>query len=106
MKLFYDHIIEIHIGDIIVKLEEFDISLEERKHLVSILDSILHHRIMGLILEELHPERHEIFLVNLNATPHNRGILDFLVSEVGNMEKKIDDEARKIKDEVLYEVLV
>lgn len=105
MRIFYDHLVEVYIGDLIVKIEEFDISNEERDHLTGIIDNILHHRLMHLILSGLEREDQEIFLASFTVCPHNIGIMEFLKEKSPDIEDEINSEVEDLKNEVLFEVL-
>lgn len=97
MKYFYSHILQIE--SIIMELDKMDLSLEERMHLASLIDSSLHHTILDAILSELSDEDKRAFLHHLKENDHEK-IWKFLTEKVDNIEDKIKKAADDLKDEL------
>lgn len=93
-KHFYSHIVETE--SIEIALAEMDISDQERRHLLEIAHSSLHHTVVDTILSELSPEDKEIFLDHLAANRHDE-IWKLLNKKTTNIEEKIRLAAKELK---------
>ena len=78
-KYFYSHIVET--SSISLALGNLDMTAEERSHLLSLVESNIHHAILDTILSELTPEDKKKFLEHLSAEDHER-IWKFLNEKV------------------------
>ncbi len=101
-KIFYDHLVVLE--DIIVELDKYEIEAVEREELIQLADETLHHRILDVILTKLPKEKHQEFLIKFHQAPHDRGLLEYLKSEIADIEKLISEEAAKTKKELLAEI--
>lgn len=72
---------------------------KERLHLISLIDSNIHHEILDLILSELNPEDKKTFLAHLASEDHDK-IWKLLNSKVDNIEEKIKKTAEALKKEL------
>ena len=97
MKYFYSHLIEIEL--LTLKLDELDLSKEEKLHLAKLLDSSLHHTILDAIFSELSEEDKRVFAQLLSSEDHNK-IWEFLNNRVEKVEDKIKKAADDLKDEL------
>jgi hypothetical protein len=102
-RLFYD--------DLII-LEELDHHIrhasespEEREELWSIVDEIIHHRVIGCVLDRLPEEDHYEFLDKFHETPHNEELYRYINMRIDeDIEDAIKAEIADIKEELLDEV--
>jgi hypothetical protein len=66
------------------------------------IDEIVHHRVIGCILDRLPKEHHKEFLTKLTETPHDRSLLAYLVERIGtDVEEFIRAEAYLLGHELL-----
>jgi len=102
-RLFYD--------DLII-LEELDHhvrhaakSSEEKEELWSIIDEIIHHRVMGCILDRLSEEDHYEFLDKFHKTPHDEELYNYINMRIDeDIEDAIRNEIADIKEELINEI--
>jgi hypothetical protein len=98
-RYFYAHIIDTSI--LSLELGDMNLTSKERLHLISLIDSNIHHEILDLVLSELSPIDKKTFLHYLASENHNK-VWRFLNSRVNKIEEKIKKTAEDIKKE-LYE---
>lgn len=72
---------------------------KERTHLVSLIDSNIHHAILDLVLSELAPMDKKTFLHHLASENHDK-VWKFLNEKVENIEEKIKKTAEDLKTEL------
>lgn len=96
-KYFYTHIIDT--SSLSLELGNMNLTPKERLHLISLIDSNIHHEILDLILSELNPEDKKTFLSHLASEDHDK-IWKLLNSKVDNIEEKIKKTAEDIKKEL------
>ncbi|MBI2314905.1 hypothetical protein HYU93_02500 [Candidatus Daviesbacteria bacterium] len=94
MKHFYTHLIEIE--SIIIELDKLDLSMEQKTHLTSLIDSSLHHTILDVVLSQLSIQDKKIFLTYLQEGKHDK-IWQFLNEKVDGVEEKIKKAAEDLK---------
>lgn len=97
IKHFYSYHVEI--DSIIIEIESLPIKEHEKKHLIALAESQVHHAILDSILSELNPDDKKIFLAQLNTKDQER-IWSFLREKVKDVENKIEKTAGKIKKEL------
>jgi len=99
-SVFYDHLIDLkkvekHIKKVVK-------TPEEREELYKLVDEIVHHRVIGCILDNLPADDHEAFMRKLVKKPHDRGILKYLAKRVAeDVEEFIKFEINKLAVELL-----
>jgi hypothetical protein len=98
IKHFYSYHVEI--DSIIIEIEALPIKKHEKKHLIQLAESQIHHAILDSILSELSPDDKKIFLTHLNTKDQER-IWGFLREKVQDIEDKIEKTAGKIKKELI-----
>lgn len=98
---FYSHLVKTDI--LIAELGTLDLSEEERGRLVVILESSLHHAIMGAILSELKEEDKRTFLTHASSHNHEK-IWEFLNQKIEHIEEKIRITAEELKNEMMKDV--
>jgi len=100
--LFWDELIEIE--EIKVKIEKHGFSDEEKTKLLEIVYQTLDLRIFDVILTQLPSEKHKKFLDQFSKLPHNPSLLQSLKEDAQDIEDKIKDMGRKIKEEIIYQL--
>lgn len=98
---FYSHLVGFE--EILVEMNELDLSPDERHHLGQLLDSNLHHTVLEAILAELSEEDKETFLRLLNSDKHDK-IWEHLSDKVANVEEKIKKAAKEITTQMHKDV--
>ncbi|MBI4036362.1 hypothetical protein HY386_00595 [Candidatus Daviesbacteria bacterium] len=86
------------IEDILEKMDEMDLSDEERWYLASLIDSSLHHAILSEILSNLNADDKRLFIKHFNNNPGNEKLLEFLNERIDHIEdkiKKVTEDLRK-----------
>jgi hypothetical protein len=101
-KFFYNQIIET--TDISIKLTELNLTKDEKKHLVSLLDANIHTTIVHNVLSELSEEDKKVFLKNLVSDNHNE-TLNHLKTKIDKLEDKIKNSVEDLKKELLEDLL-
>lgn len=96
-KYFYTHIVDT--STLSLELGDMDLTPKERLHLISLIDSNIHHEILDLILSELKPEDKKTFLNHLVSEDHGK-VWKFLRGKINNIEEKIKKTAEDLKKEL------
>ena len=85
-KHFYSHLIET--SELSLALADIKLSQEERIHLISLVESNLHHLILDVVLSELSEDDKKAFLRHVATESHDK-VWDLLNKKVDNIEDKI-----------------
>jgi hypothetical protein len=103
-KLFFDHLIDLK--DIDKEIKKVTRSSEEREELWRLVDEMVHHKVMGCILDKLPREQHEEFLDMFHKSPHDEELLlSYLKHRVGdNIEEIIKQEIGGFASDLLTEI--
>ena len=96
-KYFYTHIIDT--STLSLELGGMELDPKERTHLISLIDSNIHHAVLDLILSELKPMDKKTFLTHLASENHDK-VWKFLNQKVENIEEKIKKTADELKKEL------
>src|SRR3989344_9598251 len=96
-KYFYTHIIDT--SSLSLELGNMELDPKERMHLLSLIDSNIHHAVLDLILSELSPEDKKTFLMHLASDEHDK-VWKLLNEKVENVEEKIKKTAEELKKEL------
>lgn len=75
-KLFYDHLIPIE--KVLVVLDEYEVSPDERTEILSIIDETVHHHVLDVIFTHLPNEHHEEFLELLASSPQHERLFQYI----------------------------
>lgn len=94
MSYFYSHLVEI--DSINFKLDEMDLSDEEKLQLAHLLDSSLHNTILDAILSHLSDSDKRVFVNHLKEDDHDK-IWKFLNEKIDGVEDKIKRSAEDLK---------
>lgn len=100
-KQFYSHLVET--DSIVLLINELDITDEEKAHLISLVDSQLHHTILDAILSELSEVDKRKFLKHLLDEDHE-SLWNHLNDKVDNIEEKIKKAAEDLKKELHQDI--
>lgn len=100
-KYFYTHIIDT--SALSLELGNMELDPQERMHLISLIDSNIHHAVLDLILSELSPMDKKTFLTHLASENHDK-VWKFLNEKVGNIEEKIKKTADELKKELYTDI--
>lgn len=101
--LFYDHLISL--GDLEKEISKATSSVEEKHEAWNLVDEMVHHRVMGCILDKLPQENHNEFLEMFHATPHDNSLIDYLKEKIGeNVEEIIKQEIGGLAFEILGDI--
>lgn len=94
---FYSHIIET--DSLVVAINAMQFTDKEKSHLISLIDSSLHHTVLDAILSELSLEDKQIFLRYMISNEDDK-IWEHLNNKVDNIEEKIKKAANEIKKQL------
>lgn len=103
-KLFFDHLIELKEVD--KQIKKVAKTQEEREELWALVDEIVHHKVMGCILDKLPRVHHEEFLEMFHKSPHDEELLfTYLRKKVGdNIESLIRQEIGDFSADLLEDI--
>lgn len=96
-KYFYTHIIDT--STLSLELGDMELSPKERVHLISLIDSNIHHAVLDLVLSELNESDKKTFLTHLASDNHDK-VWKLLDEKVENIEEKIKKTAEDLKKEL------
>lgn len=75
-KLFYDHLVDFNQLEKLIKKHVKD---EETRHeIYHLIDEIMHHRVVGCILDKLPKDHHREFLGHVKDRAHDKSVLEYL----------------------------
>ncbi len=101
-KHFYSHLVETE--SLIVSLDAMDLSEKEKAHILSLIDSSLHHTVLDAILSELSEKDKKEFLEHVVNDDHAK-IWHYLNEKVDNIEEKIKKTAADLKQQIHQDIL-
>lgn len=102
-KIFYDHLIVLE--EVEAEIKKTAETSEEREELWQLVDEIIHHRVLGSILDKLPGEHHGEFLEKFHKAPHDESLIDYLKEKIGeNIEEVIRQEMGDLAYEILEEI--
>lgn len=96
-KHFYHSVVET--SSISLAIAEMDMSNDERKHLISLVEDNLHHAILDAVLSEL-SDRDKQEFVQLFAEGRDDEVWRLLKDRTDNIEDKIKKTADDLKKEL------
>lgn len=102
-KLFFDHLIILEeVDDEIKKVAK---SKEEKDELWQLVDEMVHHKVLGCVLDNLPAKYHHEFLEKFHLAPYDEGLIDYLKEKIGaNIEELIKQEIGSLAFELLDEL--
>lgn len=78
---------------------------EEKEELWRIVDEIIHHRIIGCILDNLDQKHHQELIDNVQKNMTTEELIKFLEEKSGkNMSERIRNTITELKSEILQEL--
>ncbi len=80
-KIFYDHLIDF--SEVEKKVKKIAKTPEEREEIYRLIDEIIHHRVIGCILNELPEKNHKEFLQEFSLRPYDEGLFSYLGQHIG-----------------------
>ncbi len=99
-RIFYDHLLDL--SEVEKELKKHVKDPDERAELYHLIDEIVHHRVVGCILEKLPEHHHKEFLTKLTDHPHDTSILTYLAQRMSqDVEHFIRAEAYSLGSELL-----
>ncbi len=99
-KLYYDRLIVFE--EVEAEIKKVAKTSEEKEELWREIDEIIHHKLMGCVLEKLPKEDHREFLEKFEEAPQDEGLFKFLTERVGeDIEDFLKLETEKLKIELL-----
>ena len=99
-KIFYDRLIVFE--EVEAEIKNIAKTSEEKEELWSEIDEIIHHKLMGCVLEKLPHEHHNEFMKKFEKSPDDEGLFTFLNEKVGeDIEEFLKIETEKLKTELL-----
>ncbi|MBN1168681.1 hypothetical protein JXA63_02205 [Candidatus Woesebacteria bacterium] len=101
--IFYDHLLDMQ--NVARYISEICESEEEKLELWNIVDEIVHHRVLGCILDNLPREHHEDFIERFKSKPHSRKLIVFINNRIGHdIEGEIRENTQNLQEELLKEL--
>lgn len=101
--LFYDHLIVLEGLD--RKLKKLVTSNDELQEIWKTVEELIHHRVLGCILDNLPSHHHTEFLEKFHESPADIKILHFLQKKIDkDVEKIIKKEVKLLKKEILADI--
>ena len=102
--IFYDHLIVLE--ELEHHIRQTTSSNEEKEELWNLIDEIVHHRIIGCILDNLPSDYHEDFLDKFHKFPHDEELINYLNDKSGKkIEELIINEVESLNKELLEEIV-
>lgn len=99
-KVFYDDLI--NLDDVEKRIKKNVKDKESREEIYQLIDEIIHHRVLGCILDRLPKQHHKEFINHISVRPHDKGILNFLGERVAeDVVEFIQDEIHSLSGELL-----
>ena len=103
-KLFFDHLIDLK--EIDSEIKKVAKTTEEREEMWQIVDEMVHHKVMGCILDRLPQTSHEEFLTLFHGSPHDSDLIfEYLKKRIGdNIEELIRQEIGTLGSDLLEDI--
>ncbi len=95
-KHFYSYIVNIE--SITIELNNLQLSSDEKKELILLINSNVHHAVLDTVLSELSKEDKKTFLKHLSKDKHEK-IWELLRNKVDKAEEKIKKTAEDLLEE-------
>lgn len=93
----------VEIESVIVELDKMDLTEEQKVHLAGLIDSSLHHTVLDAVLSELSNADKKVFLQSFKEDDHGK-IWQFLNEKVDNIEDKIKKAAEDLVKEMREDI--
>ena len=101
--LFYDHLVTT--SEIDGLLAEIDEAENQKGKTIQLIDDIIFQGIISLILEQLEPHHHHVFLTIVHERPYDPEIISYLKEHAGSdIEEEIRREADKLVKMIIHDL--
>ena len=100
-KYFYSHLVDT--TSISIEIADMNMTPDERKHLILLAESNIHHAVLDTVLSDLPEEHKKEFLRSVRDDDHDK-IWDLLKDKAENIESKIKKTAEDLKTELLKDI--
>ena len=103
-KLFFDNLLDLDKVEAEIK-RAFPLK-EEREESESLIDNIIHDKVLEKILDKLPPDTHIEFLELYHKCPHDEEVIfGFLKSKTGkDIDKELQQELKDVSSDILREL--
>ncbi len=101
IKHFYSYHVET--DSLVLEIQSLDIEEHEKKHLIDLAESHIHHAILDSILSRLSGPDKRIFIERLNSKNQEK-IWKFLRARIQGIEEKIEAAANSVKKELFKDI--
>ncbi|OGM76811.1 hypothetical protein A2208_03190 [Candidatus Woesebacteria bacterium RIFOXYA1_FULL_43_16] len=103
-KLFFDDLLDL--GKVETEIKKAFPSKEEREESESLVDHIIHDKVMEKILDKLPPDYHIEFLELYHKCPHDEVVIfEFLRGKTGkDIEKELQQDLKDVSSDILREL--
>lgn len=101
-QYFYSHIVETE--SLLTALNELHLSEKEKAHLLTLIDSSLHHTVLDAILSELSDHDKREFLKHVVSNDHDK-LWTHLNDKVDDIEGKIKKAANELKKQLHADIV-
>jgi hypothetical protein len=102
-SIFWDQLTAL--DEVEEKIKALEVSSEEREEIWMIVDEIIHHKVMGCILDHLPGQHHQDFLNRFHQKPHDTELFDYLREKAGeDIEAVLKSQMDQIKQEILADL--
>lgn len=102
-RVFYDHLIDMK--SLEKEIKKISSNVEEKHEIWSLIDEIIHHKVLHCVLDNLEKKHHKKFLVKLHESPHDEDILKYLQKKIKiDIEEFIIQELKSIEHEILKDL--
>lgn len=91
-KIFYDHLLDL--SEVEKEIKKHVKDADERAEIYHLVDEIVHHRVVGCILDRLPESNHKEFLEKFSEKPHDAELIPYLGTRIA------DDVETFIREEV------
>lgn len=99
-KIFYDDVISLK--KVEKQIKRSVETQEEREEIYQLIDEILHHRLLGSILDKLPKHDHKEFLDRFAQRPHDEAHFTYLAEKIHEDVKEfLKHEVRMLSTEIL-----
>jgi len=102
-KLFFDQLLVL--DEVEGEIKKIAKTREEKEELWGLVDEMVHHRVLGCVLDRLPRENHEEFLEMFHTSPQDESLLGYLKEKIGdNIDELIRQEIGDLAFELLEEI--
>lgn len=100
-KHFYSHLVPL--DTISVEFNSLKLSEDEKTHLLTIVSSNIHYKVLDTVFSHLSTKDKETFLEHIEKDDHEK-TWKFLKSKIENVEEKITSSSKELLKEFLGDI--